>query len=54
MFETQNISKKLFQARTDDRTVDRCPFQAKTVDRPVDRAFGQGACMLSVNRPVDR
>ena len=50
MFETQKLSRKLFQAKS----IDRCPFQAKTVDRPVDQAFGQGVCTLSVDWPVDR
>jgi len=56
MFETQKQSKKLFQAKSIDRTVDRCPSQAKMVDRPVDRAFGQGACKFVhvVGRPTDR
>ena len=64
MFETQKLSRKLFQAKS----VDRCQFQAKTVDRPVNRAFGQGACTfvhvvsrltdqqltLAVDQSVDR
>jgi len=64
MFETQKLSRKLFQAKSIDRTGDRYLWQAKTVDRPVDRAFGQGACMfvhvvgqpltLAVDQPVDR
>ena len=57
MFETQKLFRKLFQAKSVDRTIDRCPFQAKTVDDPVDRAFGLGSCtFLDVldDRPVDR
>jgi len=56
MFETQKLFRKLFQAKSVDWTVDRCPFQGKTVYRPVDRAFGQGACTFVhiVGRPTGR
>ena len=56
MFETQILSRKLFQAKSVGRTVDQCTFQAKTVDCPVDQAFGLGVCTFVhvVGRPTKR